>query len=303
MITVMGLEKAYKSFHILKGIDLHVREGEIYGFIGKNGAGKTTTMNILAGLSRPTQGECFVNGQDVTKIKHPGELKIGYLPEEPSFYPWMTAYEMLDYLSGGAGRARITDMLGWVGLSDAANRRVGGFSRGMKQRLGMSAALIRNPALMILDEPCSALDPEGRNDVLRLISEVKQMGKTVLFSTHILSDVERVCDSVGMIIEGKMAFQKPLEQLLRENAQPIFDITLLLPYRADIVSKLNLLEGITEIKWHGGSLSVRTEDTAEASKRLMHFFADNNIAVRTLSLRKNNLEDLFIQEACDDSGN
>ena len=207
MITVKNLHKQFHAFHALKGIDLNVQKGEIYGFIGQNGAGKSTTMNILAGLSRPSAGECTVGGKNVTKARYPSDLDIGYLPEDPKFYPWMTAREMLAYLcnSGGprvAARERVGEMLHWVGLADAAGRRVGGFSRGMRQRLGIAAAMIHNPALLILDEPSSALDPEGRSDVLRLMREVKQMGKTVFFSTHFLSDVERVCDTVVIIAWG-----------------------------------------------------------------------------------------------------
>lgn len=296
MIIVKGLHKKFKGFHALKGVDMQVRRGEIYGFIGHNGAGKSTTMNILAGLSRPDQGECIVDGRDVTKIKHPGDLRIGYLPEDPRFYPWMTAYEMLKYLGGDIKRERIAELQDWVGLTNAAHRRVGGFSRGMKQRLGIAAALIRDPALLILDEPSSALDPEGRSDVLRLITEMKQMGKTVLFSTHILNDVERVCDTVGMIANGGMVMEKPLEQLQRDNIRPVFEINLAEPGDPDLITKLRGLDVVKEAAFAGTTFMVVTADETESSKSLLRFFADNGIAVRALTLRKNDLEALFIQE-------
>ncbi len=164
---------------------MHVKTGEIYGFIDQNGAGKITTMNILASLSRPVQGECVVNGKDVARFTHPGDLCIGYLPEDPKFYQWMTARETLVFLSGTRNTECTQEIIHWIGLAQAHNRLVGGFSRGMKQRLGIGAALIRNPELFILDEPSSALDPEGRGEVLRLIKDLKNMGKTILFSTHI----------------------------------------------------------------------------------------------------------------------
>lgn len=296
MIIVKGLHKKFKGFHALKGVDMQVRRGEIYGFIGHNGAGKSTTMNILAGLSRPDQGECIVDGRDVTRIKHPGDLRIGYLPEDPRFYSWMTAYEMLEYLGGDIKRERIVELQEWVGLTNAAHRRVGGFSRGMKQRLGIAAALIRDPALLILDEPSSALDPEGRSDVLRLITEMKQMGKTVLFSTHILNDVERVCDTVGMIANGGMVMEKPLEQLQRDNIRPVFEITLAEPGDPDLITKLRGLDVVKEAAFAGTKFMVVTADETESSKSLLRFFADNGIAVRALTLRKNDLEALFIQE-------
>ena len=296
MITVKGLHKNFKDFHALKGVNMHVQKGEIYGFIGHNGAGKSTTMNILAGLSRPTRGQCTVNGVALADIEHPGDLHIGYLPEDPRFYPWMTACETLAYLGGDIDKERIAEMLEWVGLTHAAHRRVGGFSRGMKQRLGVGAALVRDPALLILDEPSSALDPEGRSDVLRLIAEMRQMGKTVLFSTHILSDVERVCDRVGMIAEGSMIMEKTLSQLQRDNIRTIFDITSPVPWDSDVLSKLSELDVVLEITTEGNTLNVMTVDENESSKRLLRFFADGNVPLRSLSLRKNNLEELFLQE-------
>jgi ABC-2 type transport system ATP-binding protein len=281
-------------------MELNVKKGEIYGFIGKNGAGKSTTMNILAGLSHPTEGICIVNGRDVTKIDHPSDLNIGYLPEDPRFYPWMSAYETLDYLgSNGAHKvtkARIGEILDWVGLTESAKRRVGGFSRGMKQRLGIGAALIHDPELLIFDEPSSALDPEGRSDVLRLIKDLKQMGKTVFFSTHILSDIERVCDTVGFIVSGTMATEKPLNELLRDHIIPVYDISLQAEINKAILEKLKQLEGVTRVDIKDDILSVTVRDAALMSPRLLRFLCDQGIAINSFMLRKNDLEDIFIQE-------
>ncbi len=300
MITVRNLKKDFKTFQALKGIDLNVKKGEVYGFIGHNGAGKSTAMNILAGLSRPDSGQCLVNGMDVRKIRHPGDLNMGYLPEDPRFYPWMTAWETLSYLgeaNTAANRVRVDQMLRWVGLTDAASRRVGGFSRGMKQRLGIAAALMHDPGLLILDEPSSALDPEGRSGVLRLIAELKQMGKTVFFSTHILSDVERICDTVGIIAAGKMVMEKPLEEMQREHILPIFDIELTSPIQAAAAEKLRELSGVQDVKVKENNLSIYVKDTALLSKRLMAFFAGEEISVLSFGLRKHTLEDIFMKEA------
>ena len=298
MITVTNLQKTFKSYHALKGIKLSVKKGEIYGFIGQNGAGKSTTMNILAGLSRPTAGDCIVNGMDVTAITHPSDLKIGYLPEDPKYYPRMTAYETLDYLGNSpahkVSRSDIEDMLKWVGLTEAARRRVGGFSRGMKQRLGIGAALIHDPELVILDEPSSALDPEGRSDVLRLITDLKQKGKTVFFSTHILSDVERVCDTVGIIASGKMIMEKPLAEIVKDNIVPIYDVITDKPLNTPLLEQLKAVEGVLAAKSDGDKLSV-TLKSAD-SRRLLRFFADKELFVREFALRKNDLEDIFIKE-------
>ncbi|TJX13113.1 ABC transporter ATP-binding protein [Tissierella creatinini] len=294
MITVKRLQKKFKDFYALKNVDMHVKKGEIYGFIGPNGSGKTTTMNILAGLSRPAQGECTVNGLDVTKLTHPGDLKIGYLPEDPKFYPWMTAHETLDYLSGGRNTGHTGEILKWTGLLDARNRRVGGFSRGMKQRLGIGAALIRNPELLILDEPSSALDPEGRSEVLRLIKDLKGIGKTILFSTHILDDVERICDTVGMIDAGQMMFEKPLRQLQKENMQPIFDIIPAHSVESNILNALERLTGVVSLTKSERSLTVKVADNT-VSVSVMRFLADHEIVIESFSQRKTRLEDLFLQ--------
>ena len=300
MINVRGLKKDFKSFQALKGIDLNVKKGEVYGFIGHNGAGKSTTMNILAGLSRPNAGECLVNGMDVRRVRHPGDLNVGYLPEDPRFYPWMTAQETLSYLGESnaiANRKRLEEMLSWVGLKDAANRRVGGFSRGMKQRLGIASALMHDPELLILDEPSSALDPEGRSDVLRLIGELKQMGKTVFFSTHILSDVERICDTVGIIASGKMVMEKPLEEMQKDHILPIFDIELASPIPPHALGKLQGLAGVMDIRNAENNLSIYVKDTALLSKQLMAFFAGEEIPVLSFGLHKHTLEDIFMKEA------
>lgn len=300
MIRVTNLHKKFNTYHALKGIDMTVKKGEIYGFIGRNGAGKSTTMNIMAGLSRPTEGQCIVNGTDVSNIHHPSDLAIGYLPEDPKFYSWMTARETLEYL-GNSGKypvkkQQINDILDWVSLGNDADRRVGGYSRGMRQRLGIAAALIRDPELLILDEPSSALDPEGRSDVLRLITELKQMGKTILFSTHILSDVERVCDTVGIIASGRLTMQRPLAEIQKEVIVPVYDILLNDPPSQWILEALGGHPRVSHLSAKGNALSVTTNEADHFSLELMSFFTSHRMTVNSFSLRKPDLEDIFLQE-------
>lgn len=295
MISVKGLVKEFGGFQVLKGLDMCVKSNEIYGFIGQNGAGKTTTMNVLAGLSHPTQGECIVNEIDVTHLIHPGKLSIGYLPEDPKFYSWMTARETMIYLSDGYSVKSIEEIFRLIGLWDAQNRRVGGFSRGMKQRLGIGVALIRNPDLLILDEPSSALDPEGRSEVLSIIKDLKGMGKTILFSTHILDDVERVCDTIGMIDGGRMIFEKPLAQLQKESAQPVYDIIPVFHVESDIQSSMEQIPGVISVTKLDKSIAVKVVDNA-TSVSVMRFFADFGIEIESFTVRKQRLEDMFLQE-------
>lgn len=301
MITITSLTKKFGAFQALKGIDLHVKKGEVYGFLGQNGAGKSTTMNILAGLSRPTTGTCQVNGWDLAKVTHPGDLHIGYLPEEPSFYPWLTGRETLEYLgsrwSKGPLKERVDEMLSWVGLSAAAHRRVGGYSRGMRQRLGMAAALFYDAELILLDEPSSALDPEGRSDVLSLILDLKTRGKTVFLSTHILSDAERVCDRVGILAQGKMVVEKSLETLIADNVKSLYDVVApgegITP---DLLEELEGLPGILQVEAAGDKISISVDSPDREGKTLLAFFAQTGLNIQSFALRRATLEDIFLEE-------
>ena len=297
MISVRGLTKKYGDILALNNVNMYVSKGEIYGFIGHNGAGKSTAMNILAGLSHPDDGECIVNGKNLRGLKHAGDLGIGYLPEEPKFYPWMTAAESLEYLGGSIRKRRIVEIMEWVGLSGAANRRVGGYSRGMKQRLGIATAMIHDPELLILDEPSSALDPEGRSDVLRLIAEMKQLGKTILFSSHILNDVERICDTIGMIRNGEMILEKSLGDIQRNSIKPVFEIGLPVPLPQSVIKELRKMEGVNGIEVDDGSIKVEVEGFENPSVGLMHFLSAHDIAVESFQLVRRDLEDIFLKEA------
>ncbi len=300
MIEARGLQKRFGNFQALKGIDINVKKGEIYGFLGHNGAGKSTTMNILTGFSKADAGSCIVNGWDIAKVAHPGDLHLGYLPEEPKFYPWMTAQESLYYLGNlwtqGSVEKRVEELLQWVGLDKAAKRKVGGFSRGMRQRLGMAAALFYDPDLLMLDEPSSALDPEGRSDVLNLILDLKARGKTVFVSTHILSDAERVCDRVGILSQGQMIIEKSLETLLAENVQSIYDIVFNKPCEPEILARIKQLPGIQEVNGKNERLSVWVETPESSGKALFSLFGTADIMVQSCALRRATLEDIFLEE-------
>ena len=200
-IKCEGLTKRYGNVVALDSLDLSIKERSIFGFLGPNGAGKTTTVKLLVGLSNPTVGRAWIAGQEVTPEAIGLRKKIGYLPEVPAFYNWMNGPEFLSFvgelhhLSKAEIKNRSDELLELVELKETAKRRIGGYSRGMRQRLGIAQALMNRPEVLFLDEPCSALDPIGRREVLELIKRLSA-GATVFMSTHILSDVERVCDSV-----------------------------------------------------------------------------------------------------------
>ncbi len=202
----------------LAGLSLSVRQGEIYGFLGPNGAGKTTTLKILLGLMRASSGRAAVLGEPVGSIQV--RRRIGFLPESPYFYDYLTAEEFLGFYGNlaGLGRGelggRVTRLLETVGLTEARTRQLRKFSKGMLQRVGLAQALIHDPELIILDEPMSGLDPLGRKQVRDLILGLKEQGKTVFFSTHILPDVEMICDRVGIVVKGKLLAQGRVEELV-----------------------------------------------------------------------------------------
>lgn len=300
MIRVEGLNKYFGDFQALFDVSLNVDKGDIYGFIGHNGAGKSTTISILTGLAKLDSGKCMVNGMDVGKIKRPSQLNIGYLPEDPSFYKWMTGREVITYMmeAGGnkANNGKVDEILDWIRLEEAADRRVGGYSRGMKQRLGIGTALVNDPELLFLDEPSSSLDPEGRGDVLKLIKDLRDMGKTVFFSTHILNDVERVCNKVGILIKGRIVKENTLDVIQKENILPVYNIETIGNNSRVIERELTNLECVEKVNVSDNRIQVLTKGNGECGKRVYRYFSDNNIDVISFSLRKNALEDIFLEE-------
>jgi ABC-2 type transport system ATP-binding protein len=214
-IEILGLEKTYsigfwrkRPKHALRPLDLKVEEGEIFGFLGPNGAGKTTTLKLLMGLIFPTAGSARILGMDIDDPRM--KAQIGFLPEQPYFYDYLTARELLDYygqLSGLEAKqrsSRVNDVLKRVGLPDVGGVQLRKFSKGMLQRVGIAQAILHDPKVVFFDEPMSGLDPMGRREVRDLMAQLKLEGKTVFFSTHILSDAEALCDRVAIIHQGEL---------------------------------------------------------------------------------------------------
>jgi ABC-2 type transport system ATP-binding protein len=211
-----------RAKRVLHGVSFAVREGEIYGFVGPNGAGKTTTLKVLMGLIRPTSGNATILDCDVTETGF--REHIGFLPENPYFYPFLTAEEILRFyarLSGVGGRdrdRRVHALIELVGLGHASRERLSTYSKGMLQRVGIAQALIHDPRVVFLDEPMSGLDPIGRKDIRDIILRLKNEGKTVFMNTHILNDVEMICDRVAIIVKGRIRHEGPIREFLNEEA-------------------------------------------------------------------------------------
>lgn len=229
-IETRGLSKAYRSVgkstvQALESVDLNVREGEVYGFLGRNGAGKTTTIKILCSLLKPTSGEAYVLGENARTRK--ARRLIGYLPEQPYFYEYLTPREMIDFYGRLQGLPAADRDLEWDKLSDLldlkdfAHRRIKDFSKGMRQRIGFAVALVGDPPILILDEPMSGLDPIGRRSIRELILRMRDAKKTLFFSSHVLGDVEQICDRVGILVRGRILHEGRLDELLGEQANEV----------------------------------------------------------------------------------
>lgn len=297
-IEISDLHKHYGSVRALDGLNLTVEAGTVFGFLGPNGAGKTTTIRLLTGLAQPTAGHATVAGVDLARNTRAAH-RLGHLPEEPAFYPWMSPQEFLDYVGRlfgltSADRAgRIKELLALVGLAEVARRRIGGFSRGMRQRLGLAQALVNRPEVLFLDEPVSALDPAGRKEVLELIERLRGQC-TVFMSTHILADVERVCDAVGIVARGKLVTQAPRAALLERYAQPIFEIECEAAPSA-WADSLRALPWVISATAANHTLRVTVSDVALAKRELLASALRAELTVTRFEMLRPSLEDIFLR--------
>ncbi|MGZ6372984.1 MAG: ATP-binding cassette domain-containing protein [Candidatus Limnocylindria bacterium] len=302
-VVCHDLAKRYGEVVALAGLDLEVPEGSVFGFLGPNGAGKTTTMRLLTSLARADRGGATIRGVPVGDGDPNRRGLIGYLDQDPRFHGWMRGRELLELVGtlygmrGAELSHRIAETLELVGLSDAARRRIGGYSGGMRQRLGLAQAVLNRPPVLLLDEPVSALDPEGRRDMLEVI---RRLGgaSTVLFSTHILNDVERVCDRVAIIDRGRLVTEGPMDDLLERYAQPVY----LLEAEAGAEPALaRLADAIRIAAWVGGLdlsrdvLRVAVADGARAGHELLAAAAAAGVELVRFERQRPTLEDVFLQ--------
>jgi ABC-2 type transport system ATP-binding protein len=301
-LRVEGLRKTYGSVKALDGLDLAVEPGTVFGFLGPNGAGKTTTLKILAGLTRPTGGQAWVTEEPVSPESRAREV-IGYLPEEPRFYTWMSAREFLARFVGGLfgmprreGAARADELLERVGLQEAARRRIAGFSRGMRQRLGLAQALMNHPKVLLLDEPVSALDPGGRRDMLELIGQLKAEA-TVFMSTHILDDVERVCDTIGILNHGRLVALEGREALLSRYAVPVYEVEFEATPEAVAAwaQKVTVEPNVAGVEVSGSHVRVRLDGSGLARAGLQRLVLASGMTVVRYEIARPSLEDVFLR--------
>jgi ABC-2 type transport system ATP-binding protein len=302
VLKTEGLTKEFRSgfwrtrVRVLHDLNLEVRQGEIFGDLGPNGAGKTTTMNLIMGLIYPTAGRAWILGRDVSDVAVKAE--VGFLPENPYFYTYLTGREFLDFygrlfgIPSGERRRRVDELLDLVGLSKAGGLQLRKYSKGMLQRIGLAQALINDPQAVFLDEPMSGLDPVGRKEVRDLVLDLKARGKTVFFSTHIIPDVEMICDRVGIIVNGRLIRVGPLDELLGSEVESI-EIT---------ASGLDDAAWIEVAQWsirppvHRGNRVFFAVATEKDSSQVLGLLLDRGASIHTVHPQRLTLEEHFLLE-------
>jgi len=300
MIYAKGLNKSYGPHHVLKDLSMHVEKGEIYGFIGKNGAGKSTAMNLFAGLAEFESGECLIAGK-ATSMHSRKSGKVGYLPENPGFYQYMTGLEYLLFIDSmfkrknSAARRNAAELLETVKLSDDAYRKIGGYSRGMRQRLGLASVLVGDPELLLLDEPSSALDPEGRNDMVNIIKNLNRQGKTVLISSHILDDIEKICNRIGILHGGHIHLETNLTDLDDKYLPPSYQAVFEKNPSPENIAALKRKPWMENMETANGRFIFHLKQGDESKVMLLKTLGEMNLAVQSLLRKKSTLEDFFLK--------
>jgi ABC-2 type transport system ATP-binding protein len=298
-LEVHRLTKRYGEKRALDRVELTVEEGSIFGFLGPNGAGKTTTLRIVTGLARPTKGSVRVLGYDISTAGNDVRAEMGFLPDVPGFYDWMTAEELLRFAGGlfGIGPRtldeRIRVLLDLAGLTGVTTR-IGGYSRGMKQRLGVAQALVNAPRLLLLDEPTSALDPMGRKDVLDMLASLKGR-TTVFFSTHILADMERICDTVAILDGGRVVEQAPIEELkARYGASKV--VVEVEDGADELAAALGVEPWVSRTeRSDDGAITVTVRDSGTARRAIPAMVAARGLALTRMEAGEMGLEEVFMQ--------
>lgn len=294
VIRTEGLCKYFGDKRALQDLDLNVPEGVIFGYLGPNGAGKTTTIRILLNLAKPTRGTAYVLGEDIRKSRR--YLKnVGFLPDVPNFYNFFTAREFLSFMADISEienpKGRIEEILELVGLKNEKGK-IGGYSRGMKQRLGLAQALLPDPKLIILDEPTSSLDPQGRKEILDLIRSFKG-DKTVFFSTHILSDAERICDRIAILKEGRLVIEDTLENIKKRYST--HRILIETSNTERLIERIKGLVQIKSVERRNNGIVLEVSDIFPIQMYIPKIIVEEKLLLERWEVLEPTLEDIFLE--------
>jgi len=302
IVKTEEVSKFYDKVRAVENLNLKIEEGEIYGLLGPNGAGKTTTILMLLGLTEPTTGKIQVYGYNPTTQPLQVKKITGYLPENVGFYEDLTARENLRYvarlngISDKKSSEKITEVLSMVGLLDVGDWEVGKFSRGMKQRLGIASVLIKDPKFVILDEPTTGIDPEGAARILELIVKMREeKGITVLLCSHLLHQVQRICDRVGIFSKGHLAVEGSVDKLgeMVAGKSGFFLEVELAEGKEDLAEKINNLEGVREVARRGKFLSIRCDQ--DVREKICRIIVENGDIPLQMKGRDYTLEEIYVR--------
>ncbi len=300
MLVINNLVKSYGKFKAVDNLSLEIGKGHIYGFVGANGAGKTTTMRIVAGLLKPTSGSVVVAGMDILKYPASFKNKIGYMPDFFGVYDDLKVTEYMDFYAGVYGieksqRAKLSDeLLELVNLSEKKDFYVDNLSRGMKQRLCLARSLIHNPELLILDEPASGLDPKARVEMKEVLKELKDLGKTIIISSHILPELAELCTSIGIIEKGKMVVSGTVEEIMQKTSQKKVIRIKVLGELEGAVKMLKEQPSIGAVSVHNDYLEADFHGTNEIMAEILKTAIKNEIPVVSFCEVDRNLESVFM---------
>lgn len=295
MLRLKNIKKSYNEKVVLRGVNLELESGQVYGLIGANGAGKTTLLNIIAGVASKNDGTVEIDNHVINNLN---DIKgrIGYVLDIPAMFEYLTASEYLHFLMSALNftedekNLKTEQLLLAVGLEDAKNQKIRNFSRGMKQRMGIAAGLVANPPIVLLDEPSSALDPQGRAEVMEIINELKNQGKTILLSTHILSDVERICDKIGLLIDGRIEIEGNLNEVMERYSKPILCV------ESAEVEKLKTfvknLDGCRAVYDIAGGIEIEID--ADKKQQIFKDIVNSEIEISGIYTKKASVEEIFL---------
>ncbi|MDQ0229068.1 ABC transporter ATP-binding protein [Metabacillus malikii] len=301
IIELTEVSKAYGESTVVNGIDLEVNAGEIFGFIGPNGAGKSTSISMMSAQLDPTRGTIKIDGELITNKNDTIKNKIGIVPQDIALYDTLSAYDNLDFFASLYGmkkkekKEKINWILDMVGLQDRSKELIHTFSGGMKRRINIAAALLHDPKIIFMDEPTVGIDPQSRNSIYELIKVLKDMGKTVVYTTHYMEEVQSMCDRVAIIDKGVIIKRGTVSELVAEIYDGLLEIKLKEPCPEAILNELKEIDGVMNMQNNQATeLSIVIKDPQQIISKIMSLLNENDQVIENIQLLPSNLETLFL---------
>ncbi len=307
ILVTKDLTKRYSGFTALEKLNISITKNSCVGFLGPNGAGKSTTIKILTGLIKPTSGEAYISGYDVIKETKQALSKIGAVVETPEFFPQLTPNQILSYfgklhgLSNQTLKERMTHVLELVKMKEWRDKKIGKFSKGMKQRIALASSLLHDPELLILDEPTSGLDPRGMSEVRQIIKELKKEGKTIFMSSHLLPETQEVCDKIALIDKGKLLHFERIDLINNTNTSTILIEFVSIPNEQQL-SIITKHKGVLDVKHDSRGVTVEFDGRDDYKAVLLKSIEDNAMKVTSFRTVDTKLESLYLKLVSDSVG-